>query len=335
MKKLIIISAIFSIVTLGSCTNEEPAIDNVHTDITNQTSDISSFECFMVSVDSVNTKYVGDSSRGFLSSIAKTAADKGGRLAGQFAGRWIGGSIGAAAGNPATACIGYLAGQKVGGIVGYALASAIADMMMSEYAIRTNTIQDLELKADYNIKPSEMISLKSRSAEDDLQCDSIGYYHNYVMVQVSKNRQRYYIDGSLDINLLYDDIIKFFKEVGVYSEFYADNKDIKRELLERVNQLALISYQCDKKSTTNEELVNLHCQYLKEKCLLTDEELRVHRDLTLSIANTCTRLSENEIHAYATELNNVIKESDLSQEAKIEVAVSASTTINCALCWQQ
>jgi hypothetical protein len=320
-----------------SCSN-----DDVPSTTIEQTSKIEAinnvdFENFMLSVDSLNATYESPVSRGFLGYFGKNLADQAGRAGGRFLGRWLGSAIGAAAANPALACIGYVGGQYVGGIVGYAAASAAADLLLCSEGQPSCPTGDMQLIVDFNIKPSLLTPVysTSRSTEIDSRCDSIGYYHNYVMVKINQNKNKYLSDGSLNMDLLYNDIIRFFKEVGVYSEPLENNELVKTEIKKSSKDIALLTLQNLQNEGSEEQLVNLQCDYLENKCLVTSEELYIYRNFTLLIAQKCSELSETDIHLYANDLNTLIANSQLSPELKEEVAVSAMTTINSSLCWQQ
>lgn len=99
-----------------------------------------------------------------------------------------------------------------------------------------------------------------------------------------------------------------------------------------VAMLTLINFQ---EGSCVEDLIDVQCEYLKNKCLLTDDEVELYKEFTCRVAVLCSDMSEEEIHDYANELNTIIQESNLPQEIKEEIAASALTTINSALCWQQ
>lgn len=337
MKNLLFLPFALILLVVTSCSNEdEPVVASEATTSIESVSNVA-FDNFMLSVDSLNTAYTFPVSRGFWGECGKTLADQAGRAGGRVLGRWLGSAIGAAAANPALACIGYLGGQYVGGIVGYAAASAAADVLLCSAGYPSTPSGGMKLIVDYNIRPSALINTNpiSRGVEIDSRCDSIGYYHNYVMVKINQNKDKYISNGNLDMDLLYDDVIRFFKEVGVYSDPLANNDLVKVEMKKTSKDLALLTLQNAQNRESEEQLINLQCDYLKRRCMATPEELSVYKDFTLSVAKKCSELSELEIHRYANDLNSVIFKSQLSPTLKEEVAISAMTTINSSLCWQQ
>lgn len=337
MKNYIFITFALIVFLFTSCATEEVPVNPKDNKVDSETITNENFEDFMMSIDSLNATYVSTSSRGFVGSCGKKLADQGGRMVGRFLGRWLGSAIGAATANPALACIGYVGGQQIGGLVGYAAASAAAEMLLSNAGYASIPSGDMELIVDLNIKLSDVYSsdLKSRSESVEKTCDSIGYYHNYVMVRVNQNKDKYIVNGALDMELLYDDIILFFKEVGVYSEPLAMCEPLKEEMRKTSMDLALLTLQNLMDSETDNQLMDKQCDYIAHRAFATEEELKVYRDFTLSVAKKCNELSESDIHRYAKDLNKVIIESDLSQDFKKEIAVSAITTVNSSLCWQQ
>lgn len=337
MKKLFFISAVISLLFLASCSNEEPAKLPVEYENNIETTNSESFKTFMLSVDSLNNSYTGVTTRGLWGNLGVSLADAAGRVGGRVLGKWLGASVGAAMANPAIACIGYLGGQHLGGVVGYAVASAAADLLFCNAGHPSIPKGNMQLIADYNIRPSEVIaqSTITRSSNIDMRCDSIGFYHNHVMMRVNQNKDQFISNGKVDMDRLYDAIIYYFIEVGVYSEPLAINNTIKKGIKQLAFDLAHISLSSIENSYSEALLMDIQCDYLYQHCLIPAEELDIYKEFTLSIASKCRQLSQEQIHSYASYLNTIIVNSNLPQDVKEEVAVSAMTTVNSALCWQQ
>ncbi|MDE5882450.1 MAG: hypothetical protein K2J78_07585 [Muribaculaceae bacterium] len=336
MKKIIPIFLTFLLLIMSACSNEEPIVLPTESVQNTEYLDLENIDLFLTRVDSLNDAYPTNPTRGFWSSFGKSLADQGGRAAGRVVGRWLGAAIGTAAANPALACMGYIGGQHVGGIIGYAAASAVAEILLSSAGYPGVSPNTLQLKVDYNIKPSKYTIYNAASNNaSDLRCDSIGYYHNYVMVKINQNKGKYITRGEVNIDILYNDIIRYFKEVGVYSEPLANNNLVKNEMKKMAKQFAQLTLVNTQQSGTAEHLVNSQCDYLRSKCKVTADELKLYKDFTLRIANKSSVLSESELHRYANDLNLIIDDPRLSNEVKRDLAVSAMTTINSSLCWQQ
>lgn len=216
-------------------------------------------------------------------------------------------------------------------------ASAAADLVLCNAGHPSLPKGNMRLVADYSIRPSDVIaqSAITRSTPVDLRCDSIGFYHNYVMMRVNQNKDLFLSNGQVDLNSLYDAVIYYFKEVGVFSEPLQTDEFIKYELKQFIYELAMITLQSINNSESASQLMDRHCLYLNQHCMLTNDELSVHRQFVQPVAIKCSELSPDQIHIYAQQLNYIIVNSNLPQEVKEEVAFSAMTTVNSALCWQQ
>lgn len=337
MKKLIFISAVISLLFLASCSNEEPAKLPTEYETNIGATSSESFKTFMLSVDSLNNSFKTPATRGFWGNFGKNLADQAGRAGGRVIGRWLGAMTGAVTANPAIASIGYICGQHIGGIVGYAAASAAADLLLCNAGHPSIPKGNMQLVVDYNIRPSEFIaqSTLTRSSTLDLRCDSIGFYHNHVMMRVNQNKDKFISNGQVDIDRLYDAVVLFFQEVGVYSEPLQSDESIKYAIKQFIYKLAMMTLQSINNSESASQLMDRHCSYLYQNCMLTCDELTVHQQFVQPIAIKCSELSQDQIHSYAKELNTIIVNSNMPQEMKEEVAVSAMTTVNSALCWQQ
>lgn len=194
----------------------------------------------------------------------------------------------------------------------------------------------LQIKVNYSICPSEYLTVgDSRSRESDLRCDSLGYYHNYVMVRVNQNKQKYLTGGKLNMSLLYDDIMEFMAEVGIYSEPLTNNELVKTEVRNMCKELAVITLNNKESNGTNQELVDGLCDCLEDNYMYTASEISFFKNFTASVAETCSNLSISEINSYANDLASTIRNSNIPTDFKYEIAVTATTTINSALCWVQ
>ena len=337
MKTFICAPLALILLVLSACSNNDFQTQQIDSTPSVELYNSHELEQFMQSVDSLNACYVGYRSRGFWSSFNKTLADKVGGKVGNFAGRWIGGTIGSLTGVPGLTYVGYVGGRYLGEIVGYVAASAAVDAMFNCQGYESPTMGSLQLICDYCIAPSEYMSInkESRSSNVDFRCDSIGYYHNYVMVRVNSNKNKYITGNTLNMTLLFDDILDYFGEIGIDLTELANDNDAKTALRNKAKEIATIALQNKIDSGSNARLVEQECNYMIEECQITDNELNIFRNFTVSIAESCCNLSINEIHQYASDLSNVIRTSNLSSEMKQEFAFEAMTTINSSLCWVQ
>lgn len=336
MKTFIFAPLAVVLLFLSACSNydlQTQQIENTQSDGISNSIDL---EQFMKSVDSLNACYSYNSSRGLVSDLGKILVDQAGRAGGRVIGRWLGSAIGAAAANPAIAVIGYVGGQSIGGFIGYHLSSAAVDLLFYEAGYYSAAQGKLQIKVNYSICPSEYLTVSdSRSQAFDLRCDSLGYYHNYVMVRVNQNKQKYLTGGKLNMSLLYDDIMAFMAEVGIYSEPLTNNELVKTEVRNMCKELAVITLNNKESNGTNQELVDGLCDCLEDNYMYTASEISFFKNFTASVAKTCSNLSISEIDSYAKDLASTIRNSNIPTDYKYEISVSATTTINSALCWVQ
>jgi len=155
------------------------------------------------------------------------------------------------------------------------------------------------------------------------------------MVRVNQNKQKYLSGGKLNMPLLYDDIMTFMAEVGIYSEPLTNNELVKAEVRNMCKELAAITLNNKMTNGTNQELVDGLCDCLEDNYMNTASEISFFKNFTVSVAETCCSLSISEINSYANDLASTIRNSNMPTDYKYEIAVSATTTINSALCWAQ
>ena len=328
---------------LSSCSDKEPIQPTTETSPTNDDNtslkidNLDAFNSFSYSLDSLNESFTPIHTRGFFSIIGKDLADQVGRQGGKYLGRWLGAAVGTMAANPALACIGYIGGQQIGGFLGYAAASAIAESLLENSGFYAIGEGDLVLDTDFNILPSNFLSSDpiSRSEEIDTRCDSIGYYHNCIMVKINQNKSKYIgIDG-VKIDSIYNDVVLYAQEFGIYAEPLSTDGPVKTAMIDFVKECAQLTLNNAKNQESSDQLIDDQCIYLKNKCNFTSDELILYKNFSGKIAQKCSELSGAELHQYAYELNRLIEDSSLSSQMKYEVAMDASTIINSSLCWQQ
>lgn len=213
---------------------------------------------------------------------------------------------------------GYLIGRRVGPYVCTSLASGAAGWLCSK--LSTRAIAD----ADEKIEFVSIISDK----------DSIGYYHNQMMVKIGNNRSRY-IDkfGSVNYELMYNDIISHCREIGQYDPSL-ENPLIKSEIISQVKKNCEISKKYEM-NPTNENFVKEQCEFLKYDCNLSDSEVKLYKNFNVILYEKCSTLSDNQIGNYARELNRIIEYSDVSNPVKESLKKSADLTINSSLYWKK
>lgn len=275
-------------------------------------------ENLLSSISDLNAQYPSVSTRGaFTSNAAVGLADAAGYAAGGRIGAWAGSAIGSAAG-PWGAIAGHLIGRKVGPYICTSLASGAAGWLCSKISTRAATDVDEKF---------EFVSIISDK-------DSIGYYHNQMMVKIGNDRSRY-IDqlGSVNYELMYDDIVSYCHEIGQYDPSL-DNPLIKSGVINQIRQLCEISKKYEM-NPTDKNFVKEQCEFLKFNCNLSDSEVKLYKDFNVTLYEKCSTLSDNQIVNYSRDLNRIIEHSGVSNSIKESLKKSADLTINSSLCWKR
>lgn len=229
------------------------------------------------SIDALNAKYPSIQTRGaFLSGGLVGLADAAGWAAGGAVGRWAGGAAGSI-GGPATAVLGAFVGGRVGPYVCTFLASGAANFACSRLSSRATLNEAKEF---------QLVSIISNE-------DSIGFYHNYMMTELNKNREKYVSSDSIDYNLIYEDIVKYLYEIGKYDEALK-NPIVKNNIINHVKSICDISEKY-KLNPNSDEFISAQCNYLRNKCFLQEEEVKSYRDFNIKLYKKCSALSDDQL----------------------------------------
>lgn len=311
--------------------------DTLPADIYNQ-----ELSTVFAALDSLNSTIPDKSSRGFLKKFGTFVADQVGRAAGSYC------------------------GGPLGGKLGCAVTSAVAEYFLEKVesrALSTNVSTNWILKYDTSIKPSEMrtnssggddrlpvddnkIAIDSfgpirplpgrapdlskndpQPAEETITSELLGYQHNYAMCEIMNNRNSYLDNNTLDMDRLTNDL------VGLMDVNSLSLIEINR-IQSHAKQIAIITKDSDDFGHTNQDLINAYYTYLQD-CGLSNDELHIFTDFTSEIALKCLNQSDDAIHSYAAELNEMLKQLNISEDLKVELAIIAQYTVNSALFWQQ
>lgn len=306
------------VLSIASCSSDD-RYDVVASKPVTQTETLSSqdqiaVENLLSSISDLNAQYPSVSTRGaFTSGTAVSLADAAGFSAGRRIGAWAGSAIGSAAG-PWGAIAGHLIGSKVGPYVCTSLASGAAGWLCSK--LSTRAVADVD-------KKFEFVSIISSK-------DSIGYYHNQMMIKIGNNRSRY-IDqlGSVNYELMYNDIVSYCREIGQYDPSL-ENPLIKSGIISQIKKLCEISKKYEM-NPTNENFVKEQCEFLKYNCNLSDSEVKLYKDFNVTLYEKCSTLPDNQIVNYSRDLNRIIENSGISNPVKESLKNSADLTINSSL----
>lgn len=266
------------------------------------------------SIDKLDAKYPSTTTRGgFWSNGTVGLADAAGWAAGGAIGSWAGGAIGSA-GGPCGTIAGHLIGRRVGPYVCTFLASGVAGMVCSSSS--QNPIHK-KLELTY------VISEK----------DSIGYYHNDMMLKIGNNRLRYEKGDTINYDLMYQDIISYLRDKGEYDAIL-DSTLIKYRIINQIKGICEIS-QKYKSKPLSEGFVDEQCEYLKAKCNLSDTEIKLYKDFNVTLYKKCSLLPDTRVVEYTKDLNQIIKNSKVSEPLKESLEKSADLTINSSLYWKK
>lgn len=266
------------------------------------------------SIDALNEKYPANQIRGsFWGGFVVGGADMAGASIGGGIGGWLGGLAGSL-GGPVGTYLGIVIGQHVGPYICGALASGAANVLFSSGA---NTI--------YNNDDYQFVYIVSNE-------DSIGYYHNYLMTELNRNKNRYYsASGSVDYDLMYQDIVNYLHDIGRYDEALEDSI-VKHCIINQVKSICLISEKYFS-NPDGDELIEEQCDFLKNQCHLQDAEVNMYRNYSAKLLNKCITLDNSQIECYSHDLNEIISNSDVTQAKKEELSLYADFIINSALYW--
>lgn len=331
--------------------------------------DVSELNKVYSALDSLNRSITCKSnvSRGVRRMFMVKLADQAGRRGGQWIGRTAGASLGSL-GGPGTACVGYLAGNLIGGFVGDVVSSAFVDCLLDCYGYTMVAPNSMLFKADYGIQVATFIEramLDSVFMNQNVNImpldfvenigdidgidnsgtvsntpmivvhDSLGYYHNSFMVSVNHNKNAYIFNGKPNIDRLYDDVLLRLMESGYDVSQFKNNFELRSLMIEMIQTFGELGFRGVAEDMSLTQYVEDQCVYLQSNCLLTDEEISIYKNFDVKIVETCSTLSEEDIHNYSTELNELLDNAEISHELRVNLAIGAQAALNSALCWNQ
>ena len=313
-----------SVMMLPSCSNEEIDTEIIKTENVLTVSDMQ-FRTFLCSVDSLNACYPSHKTRGsFYNGAGVGLADYIGGSCGGTIGRWAGGAIGSLSGNPIGTIMGSIIGRRVGPAICSAIASGLANMLLSCEST-SNGIRVLQLKSDFSFTPLL-----------DSESDSLGYYHNLVMVKLLDDADKYgFGTSSINCDLVYDDVVKYYKEFGIYNAELEQNQSLKAAIIAEIQKICQPAILYETGQISESQMIELNSAYLQSTCKFTVDEINTFKKFTGELTLKCASLEEDQLRNYSSNLSKVIQTSSLPQEKKVELAKTSQTIINSTLCWQQ
>lgn len=322
----ILIMVLISVTTIFASCKDDDDTYNTHQVQTNNDPNIRETEAYIAfidAIDSLNLEYSGAKTRGsFRSGFGVTLADETGRYLGGYIGRYVGGAIGSLTGTPVGTVAGCLIGQKVGPVLCNAIASGIAAKVLSdEVAQKTYDVPETKYCDVFLDITDEII-------------DSLGYYHNECMVMLNKKSGEYGSGSNLNLDKLYDDVVKYYKSVGIYESELETNILLKKAILEEVEKICKPAVRYEIGEISENELIDINVDYLTNEINCTDDNVAIFKDFSCKLALKCADLNEDELKEYACDVNQVILDSSVPEEVKEELILSAESIVNSSLCWE-
>lgn len=366
MKKIMLFGVLFGLF-ISSCSESEP---NTPTTFLEKSSidrnEIDRVELNKIfqRLDSLNFTIPTKVSRGDNRGKYITYADFFGALLGAEIGSRLGGHIGKSLG-PVGSFLGSMTGHILGHEIGYKGASALTGKVIGCSGIICIP-NNLILYSDCSIQVAHMMTIAEseyaanqptqlRSApnidvidpnipdvphvpfiidEERYEIyDSIGHYHNMAMVMINNDDETYIQNGKPNVNKIYDDIILYSNQQGIDSIAYLP--EIKSEIISMISDLSDIAFNCLVYNESTSKTIGLYKTYMEEKYNMTEEDILIIDNFYVKILEKCSTISIEQIHDYATSLNVLLEEMEVSADLRVEMALGVQAIINSSLCWNQ
>lgn len=177
----------------------------------------------------------------------------------------------------------------------------------------------------------ELLQVLPVSEEMIIKCDSIGYYHNWLMAYFEDNAGQYVKNSEPDLEKIYDYIVAFLTEAGFDDDGIFENMDLRNKIISIYSNLGLMALN----SNTVDDYLNLQYLYMSGDCQISQDDIELYKNFDVKIIKKCNELSLDEIESYAEELNKIISNADVSSQLRVDLAFSAQAAINTAICWHE
>ncbi len=331
---------------LTSCDRENNVI--INNDL--KTND-SNFDDFLCSIDSLNREY----DQKYLTRSQTThqnldptdislepndysirrigmvcAADWAGKVAGHYGGQWTGGVLGATitGGNPIGVIAGCWIGKKYGATIGGTIASAVVRELCSYQIAVASNMADI-----HNQNPNGVQDFVYNIDLHSGSNDSLGYYHNLVMYKILGTPQKYETGDSLNLSLLYDDIVTCIAELIGEDKIHLLQQETKEFFLIQTKKFYENGELFYNGIITYDELL---CQ--NEDILINDfmvDYSTAHKctQLASKVYQEVSGLSNEQVHSYAIDFQNVVDGSNLCDSDRELVVSNTQILLNSKLCW--
>lgn len=327
------------IAILASCSKEASPV--VVEPLPNPTTALESmqYSSFLGSVDSLNLSYgyVEPQFRGFWdwakNNAIETIADNVGGAVGRWVGRRAGATVGAAAGtaiaNPVVAVGGYYVGgkvgEKLGGLAGYAAASYAASLAIQSVKSGSVSVGGVGVSSDgisYPLSPEET--------------SDVGAVHNALIDAVRGNEQKYISsDGTIHVELIYEDMLKAEKQLGVTSDELSSDAGYKQEMIAYCSSAVEVAkanaHKADANSAYLAELVSVS----QVNHQVPVQHMNQSMELVRKVSMVASKLEGAKLDEYEKEFRRVVEASSLSPSNKVTAEVIGSIAISSTDYWKK
>ena len=308
-----------------------------------------------VSLDSLNLVHQGHVSRNWRGFNIRLSDLVGSMVCSQYGGG-IGAALGFWAGGPVGSTIGGFYGMVSGSQLGYAFTSYYVHKKYdcAGYAVQppfnyfncsikmgrfyqlyvdggshsiTLTTPENNILGNELVDPADPEPVFSIDPII-LKCDSLGYYHNNMMVKLEDRKYADY--GIIDTERMLDDMIIEMQNQGFDTSQILTTESERNGLIMMVTEIGDLAM--DLIGASLDEILDVQCMYMK-RYNVTEEDLEIHKNFIGQIALKCSELSVMEIDSYAEDINAMLMTLDIPNDMRFALALHAERTINSCLCW--
>lgn len=289
-------------------------------------------------IDSIKIAYSNNSRphKGFFSWFAsnkiETSADNIGRVAGAYAGKYLGTAAGSLTGNPIVAVGGYIGGRKLGSMVGSVAAS---------YAVFVGAswIEKKISKSPTQIQNYACNKIKKSSGVPTRNELTFGELHNQIIYKLISNGNKYinYINNEqcINYNLLIADAERFAKELDPnrfkdhsISDYY---DEIRRQVVEiHTTSNYIYSNRIIEKSVFYDNAFSRLYNITKIDKIIYDQSAKID----IEVSETYAYLDEHLLLECKNDIDRVINEAQVNDVLRQELLLTNDVIANSTLLWR-
>lgn len=233
--------------------------------------------------------------------------------------------------------LGSAATGGVGGLlIGAAASYAYQKYLEGILADTLRPIRKVESLNDtvVNVRVSPPTSTAFVPSVNPSKFDSIGYLHNQVLADLSYKNRNYFIDSAtFDFNSLASDSGAELLKYGVDCGFILNNPVLKEKYvyLTSVVVNSVYDYYCS--TITRSECFALMKLAMENAFSFSSSCVDILDEMDSRLIDVLSINTEEQIQAYAVELNNIIDDSTLDAETKKYIKTICDVSVNSTLYW--